>query len=109
MEYLTAAGRWGRIRAEDPLWMRHDRAGQAGGRLSSHGFVKNLKGYMREAGLERIIYHAKTPADFRQQVADFLTWSRQSVSGTALALLPSGPRSSTLRFASSQAKRLCLP
>jgi len=30
------------------------------------------------------IYHAKTPADFRQQLADFLTWSRQSVSGTAL-------------------------
>ena len=30
------------------------------------------------------IYHASTPADFRQQIADFLAWSRQSVSGTAL-------------------------
>ena len=30
------------------------------------------------------IYHAKTPSDFRQQVADFLTWFRQSVSGTTL-------------------------
>ena len=30
------------------------------------------------------IYHASTPADFRQQIADFLAWSRKSVSGTAL-------------------------
>jgi hypothetical protein len=30
------------------------------------------------------IYHASTPADFRRQIADFLAWSRQSVSGTAL-------------------------
>lgn len=30
------------------------------------------------------IYHADTPADFRQQVADLLVWSRQAVSGTAL-------------------------
>ena len=57
VEYLTAAGRWGRMRAEDPLWARHDRAGRAGGRLSSHGFVKNLKGYAREAGLAHIHLH----------------------------------------------------
>lgn len=30
------------------------------------------------------IYHASTPADFRQQIADFLAWSRKSVNGTAL-------------------------
>lgn len=30
------------------------------------------------------IYHASTPADFRQQTTDFLAWSRQFVSGTAL-------------------------
>jgi hypothetical protein len=30
------------------------------------------------------IYHAETPDDFRQQVADFLAWSRQSLTGTAL-------------------------
>ena len=30
------------------------------------------------------IYHAETPDDFRNQVADFLAWSRQSLTGTAL-------------------------
>jgi hypothetical protein len=30
------------------------------------------------------IYHAQTPDDFCQQVARFLAWSRQSVTGTAL-------------------------
>lgn len=30
------------------------------------------------------IYHAETPDDFRQQIADFLAWSRQSLTGTAL-------------------------
>jgi integrase len=55
--YLRAAGRWGRLAAEDPLWVRHDRAGRAGEGLSSHGFVKNLKGYGRAAGLAHIHLH----------------------------------------------------
>jgi integrase len=55
--YLRAAGRWGRLAAEDPLWVRHDRAGGAGAGLSSHGFVKNLKMYGREAGLAHIHLH----------------------------------------------------
>jgi integrase len=45
------------VTAEDPLWTRHDRAGQAGDRLSSHGFVKNLKAYARLAGLDDIHLH----------------------------------------------------
>ncbi len=54
--YLRAAGRWGRLAAEDPLWVRHDRAGEGEG-LTSHGFVKNLKGYGRAAGLAHIHLH----------------------------------------------------
>ena len=68
-EYLTAAGRWGQIRAEDPLWVRHDRAGQAGGRLSLHGLVKNLKGYARLAGLDSIHLH-QTRHTYARMVGD---------------------------------------
>jgi hypothetical protein len=32
----------------------------------------------------RDIYHAQTPDDFRQQIADFLAWSRHSLTSTAL-------------------------
>jgi integrase len=55
--YLRAAGRWERMEADDPLWVRHDRAGQAGAGLTSHGFVKNLKRYAQEAGLAHIHLH----------------------------------------------------
>jgi integrase len=55
--YLRAAGRWGRLAAGDPLWVRHDRAGGAGAGLTSHGFVKNLKRYGRAAGLAHIHLH----------------------------------------------------
>jgi integrase len=57
VRYLRAASRWGRLAAEDPLWVRHDRAGQAGEGLSSHGFAKNLKRYARAAGLAHIHLH----------------------------------------------------
>lgn len=35
----------------------HDRAGRAGAPLSSHSFSKNLKGYARAAGIEKIHIH----------------------------------------------------
>lgn len=56
-EYLTAAGRLDSMTTETPLWVGHDRAGQATGRLSSHSFAKNLKRYARLAGLTDIHVH----------------------------------------------------
>jgi len=56
-DYLHAGGRLGVIRTERPLWTRHDRAGRPGAQLTSHAFVKNLKGYAKEAGLEHIHNH----------------------------------------------------
>lgn len=55
--YLTAAGRLDSMTPESPLWVGHDRAGQATGQLSSHSFAKNLKRYARLAGLEDIHVH----------------------------------------------------
>jgi integrase len=52
LDYLTAAGRQHALKTDAPLWTRHDRAGKPGEALSSHCFVKNLKKYAREAGIE---------------------------------------------------------
>lgn len=56
-EYLRAAGRLASMTADSPLWVGHDRAGQAAGRLSSHSFAKNLHRYARAAGLEDFHVH----------------------------------------------------
>ena len=56
-EYLRAAGRFDTLTVDSPLWVGHDRAGQATGRLSSHSFSKNLKRYARAAGLGDIHVH----------------------------------------------------
>jgi site-specific recombinase XerD len=62
--YLKATDRWDAltnsplIEDDQPLWLRHDRA--AGSRplpLSSHGFVKALKLYARQAGIGHIHLH----------------------------------------------------
>jgi integrase/recombinase XerD len=57
LDYLTAAGRMHALRADAPLWTRHDRAGKPGEALTSHCFVKNLKKYAREAGVEGFHLH----------------------------------------------------
>jgi integrase/recombinase XerC len=56
-DYLAAAGRLASMTPDSPLWVGHDRAGQATGQLSSHSFAKNLKRYARLAGLEDIHVH----------------------------------------------------
>ncbi|MDQ3802643.1 MAG: tyrosine-type recombinase/integrase [Acidobacteriota bacterium] len=56
-DYLEASGRRGVLNSERPLWTRHDRAGRPGAPLTSHAFVKNLKRYAREAGLDHIHNH----------------------------------------------------
>lgn len=70
LAYLAQAGRRETIQPSDPLWVAHDRAGNYTGRkLSSHGFVKNLKRYARLAGLDHIHLH-QTRHTFAATIAD---------------------------------------
>ena len=67
-ESLTQRKSYGRpfkMEPDEPLWRRHDRAGQASGQLTSHAFAKNLKRYARDAGLGDIHIH-----QLRHSVAD---------------------------------------
>ncbi|HEX8632903.1 MAG TPA: tyrosine-type recombinase/integrase [Pyrinomonadaceae bacterium] len=57
LDYLQACDRMNALGSDRPLWTRHDRAGRAGAPLSSHSFSKNLKGYARAAGIEKIHIH----------------------------------------------------
>jgi integrase len=57
LDYLESCGRTSALGSDRPLWTRHDRAGRPGAQLSSHSFSKNLKGYAREAGIEKIHIH----------------------------------------------------
>ena len=56
-DYLKSCDRMNALGSDRPLWTRHDRAGRAGAPLSSHSFSKNLKGYARAAGVEKIHIH----------------------------------------------------
>jgi integrase len=56
-DYLEASGRLDSMKPNTPLWTRHDRAGEPNGPLSSHAFVKNLKGYAETAGIGDIHLH----------------------------------------------------
>jgi integrase/recombinase XerD len=57
VDYLTASGRIHALKTDAPLWTRHDRAGKPGEALTSHCFVKNLKKYAKEAGVEGFHLH----------------------------------------------------
>lgn len=57
LDYLTTSGRLHALKTDAPLWTRHDRAGKPGEALTSHCFVKNLKKYAREAGVEGFHLH----------------------------------------------------
>lgn len=70
LDYLSAAGRMHALKSDAPLWTRHDRAGQPGETLSSHCFVKNLKKYAREAGVEDFHLH-RTRHTFARIVSEF--------------------------------------
>jgi integrase len=70
MDYLTAAGRLHALKTDAPLWTRHDRAGKPGEALSSHCFVKNLKKYAKEAGVEGFHLH-RTRHTFARIVSEF--------------------------------------
>jgi site-specific recombinase XerD len=70
MDYLSASGRMHVLKTEAPVWTRHDRAGKPGEALSSHCFVKNLKKYAREAGVEGFHLH-RTRHTFARVVSEF--------------------------------------
>lgn len=57
LDYLRTTGRMHALKTDAPLWTRHDRAGQPGEGLTSHCFVKNLKKYAQEAGVEDFHLH----------------------------------------------------
>lgn len=69
LDYLTSCERMNVLGSNRPLWTRHDRAGRAGAPLSSHSFSKNLKGYARAAGIEKIHVH-QTRHTFARIVAE---------------------------------------
>ncbi len=57
LDYLRSTERLHALKSDAPLWTRHDRAGKKGTQLLSHAFAQNLKGYAREAGIDRIHLH----------------------------------------------------
>jgi integrase len=57
VDYLTVSGRLHALKTDAPLWTRHDRAGKPGEPLNSHCFVKNLKKYAKEAGIDGFHLH----------------------------------------------------
>ncbi|HLM58793.1 MAG TPA: tyrosine-type recombinase/integrase [Pyrinomonadaceae bacterium] len=57
LDYLSSAGRMHVLKTDAPVWTRHDRGGRPGEALTSHCFVKNLKRYAREAGVEGFHLH----------------------------------------------------
>jgi integrase len=56
-DYLASCQRMSVLKTDSPLWTRHDRAGVPGAMLTSHAFVKNLKRYAREAGIDHVHLH----------------------------------------------------
>jgi integrase len=69
LDYLWSARRLHVLREDQPLWTRHDGAGEPGAQLSSWSFVENLKRYAREAGIGEIHLH-QTRHTFARMVAE---------------------------------------
>lgn len=57
LAYLKAAKRLSVLQTGEPLWTRHDRAGEPGPPLNSRSFANNLKRYAAKAGIERVNIH----------------------------------------------------
>jgi integrase len=69
LDYLSSSSRLNALKTDSPLWTRHDRAGRPGAALTSHAFVKNLKGYAREAGVGDVHLH-QTRHSFARIIAE---------------------------------------
>jgi integrase/recombinase XerC len=57
LDYLTTAKRLHVLKTDAPVWTRHDHPKLAGEALTSHAFVRNLKLYAQEAGLDHVHLH----------------------------------------------------
>jgi integrase len=57
LDYLTAAKRLHVLKTDASVWTRHDHPKLAGEPLTSHAFVRNLKLYAKEAGMDHIHLH----------------------------------------------------
>lgn len=68
--YLEASNRLSTIQGGDPLWSRHDNASrELHDPLTSHGFVKNLKEYAKEADVPEMHLH-RTRHTYARQVVN---------------------------------------
>jgi site-specific recombinase XerD len=57
LAYLKKSKRLSVLHANDPLWTRHDRAGEPGLPLTSRSYANNLKKYAAKAGMRRVNVH----------------------------------------------------
>jgi integrase len=69
IDYLTSCHRLSVLRTDAPVWTRHDYAGRPGAALSSHCFVKNMKRYAKQAGIDHFHIH-QTRHTFARIVAE---------------------------------------
>lgn len=69
LDYLTAAKRLHVLKTDAPVWTRHDHPKLAGEPLTSHAFVRNLKRYAKEAGVDHVHLH-QTRHTFGRIVAE---------------------------------------
>lgn len=69
LSYLTVAKRLHVLKSDAPVWTRHDHPKLAGEALTSHAFVRNLKLYAKEAGLDHVHLH-QTRHTFGRIVAE---------------------------------------
>lgn len=69
LDYLAAAKRLHVLKTDAPVWTRHDHAKLVGEPLTSHAFVRNLKLYAKEAGLDHVHLH-QTRHTFGRIVAE---------------------------------------
>lgn len=69
LDYLMTAKRLHVFKTNAPIWTRHDHPKLSGEALSSHAFVRNLKLYAKEAGIEHVHLH-QTRHTFGRIVAE---------------------------------------
>jgi len=69
LHYLKEAKRLHVLKTDAPVWTRHDHPKLAGEPLTSHAFVRNLKLYAKEVGIEHVHLH-QTRHTFGRIVAE---------------------------------------
>jgi integrase len=57
LAYLKKSKRLCVLHTNDPIWTRHDRAGEPGDPLTSRSYANNLKKYAAKAGMRRVNIH----------------------------------------------------